>query len=203
MRRSATKEDSVEPLGLRRTGDPAPHAFSLVELLYALTLLGLLAAVAAPLVDVDRFRLNAAVTSIATELMAAQRTAVLRGHNVVVALDSSGNRIRVHSDVNNDRAIQMGEPWKWVELPEGVRFGLAGDPPPGGGAPPVTFQQRQGIYPAITFHRNGSASEEGFLYLRGWGRGARPAYDRAVEVVRSTAKVTCWSRQSGSWTETC
>jgi len=177
--------------------------FTLVELLYVLVIVGILAGVAAPMLDVDRFRLNSAVIEVATELMAAQRGAILRGHNMVVAMDQSGNRLRVHTDENNDGMIQSTERWKVVELPEGVTFGLVEAPKLSQFQPPFTFKKKQGTYPAITFHRNGSASESGLFYLTGVGGGARANNSRAVEVVRSTAKVKCWSYQTGTWLETC
>ncbi len=177
--------------------------FSLVELMYVMVIVGILAGVAIPLLDVSRFRMNSAVTTAATELMAAQRAAILRGHNMVVALDQSGNRLRIHTDANNDGIIQSDESWKVAELPEGVTFGLSGAPKLSEGAPPFTFRRRQGTYPAITFHRNGSCSEMGILYLTATGGGAHARNDRALEVIRSTAKVKCWSYAAGSWQETC
>jgi len=177
--------------------------FTLVELLYVLVIVGILVGVAAPMLDVDRFRLNSAVIEMATELMAAQRSAILRGHNVVVAIDQSGNRLRVHTDENNDGMIQSTERWKVVELPDGVAFGLEGAPKLLGVRPPFNFKKKQGTYPSITFHRNGSASESGLFYLTGTGGGARANNSRAVEVIRSSAKVRCWSYDSGSWLETC
>jgi Tfp pilus assembly protein FimT len=174
-----------------------------VELLYVLIIVGIVAGVAAPLLDVARFRMNSVVIEVATELMAAQRAAILRGHNMVVVMDQSGNRLRVHADANNDGMIQSSEMWKVVDLPEGVTFGLEGAPKLSQFNPPFTFKKKQGTYPAVTFHRNGSASEQGIIYLVAEGGGKRAENSRAVEVIRSTAKVKCWSYTTGTWMETC
>lgn len=180
-----------------------PRGFTLVELLYVLVILGIVAGIAAPMIDVDRFRLNSAVIEVATELMAAQRSAVLRGHDIIVALDQEENRLRIHQDANNDRTIQDAESWKVFPLPEGVVFGNSGAPKLSQKNPPITFRKKQGELPAITFHRNGSSSEAGVLYITGVGGGATARNTRAVEIIRSTAKVKCWSYQANSWLETC
>ena len=39
--------------------------------------------------------------------------------------------------------------------------------------------------------------------LNAVGGGSQAVNQRAVEVIRSTAKVKCWSYSTGSWMETC
>jgi prepilin-type N-terminal cleavage/methylation domain-containing protein len=192
---------SVEPKPI--TGSRSGDGFTLVELLYVLTLVGVLLGIAGPLLNVDRFRVNSAVIEVATELMAAQRSAILRGHDIVVAVNPVENRLRVHVDANNDGLIQSTESWKVLDLQEGVILGLSEAPEMSIEKAPVTFKKKQGVLPAITFHRNGSASERGFLYLTGRGGGGQGKNDRAIEVIRSTAKIKCWSFQTGTWMETC
>ncbi len=182
----------------------ARAGFTLVEVLYVAVILGIMAGIAFPMLNVDRFRVNTAVVEIATELMAAQRAAILRGHDVIVAINQPQGRLRVHVDADNDGRITSGENWKVVDLQEGVTFGLGGATKLSDANPPITFTQKQGTLPAITFHRNGSASEMGFIYITGAGGGGTGGENsRAVEVIRSTARVKCWSYQTGSWMETC
>ena len=177
--------------------------FTLVELTYSMMIVAVLTAVAAPRIDLDRIRVDSAATQVATSLMAAHQSAILKGHDVVVALNVAANRIRIHTDANNDGRIQSDEPFRVVELPDGIVFGSSGAPALGEGAPPITFLDRQGTLPCLTFHRNGSASEKGYLYLTGSGGGGQERNSRAIEVVRATAKVKCWSRHSGTWQEGC
>ncbi len=179
------------------------EGFTLVELLYVMIIMAVLAGIAAPLLDVPRFRLNSAVVETATELMAAQRSAVLRGHDVVVAVDEAARRLRIHLDANNDGEIQDTEQWGVMELGDGVTFSLSEAPKLWGAESAVTFTQTQGTLKAVTFHRNGSASQRGILYLNAMGGGASADHQRAVEVIRSTAKIKCWSYSTGSWMETC
>jgi hypothetical protein len=42
----------------------------------------------------------------------------------------------------------------------------------------------------------------GIIYLT-FNKAALPKSNRAVEVIRSTAKVKCWSYGSENWEETC
>lgn len=193
--------------GRERTGRArwlgARSGFTLVELIYVMIIVSVLAGVAVPLLDVSRFRLNSAVVEAATELMAAQRSAVLRGHDVIVAVDQSGYRLRIHLDANNDRLIQPTESWKVMQLGDGVTFARSGAPKLSTSTAAVTFTQKQGEYPAVTFHRNGGASERGIIYLNARGGGAQGGNQRAVEVIRSTAKIKCWSYSTGTWMETC
>jgi prepilin-type N-terminal cleavage/methylation domain-containing protein len=179
------------------------RGFTLVELIYVMIIVGILAGMAAPLVDLSRLRMDSAATGVASSLAAAQRTAVFRGHDIVVAMELDANRLRIHTDANNDGRIQTTEVWKVVELPEGVAFGLTGAEALSSGAPPVTFLGKQGTLSRLTFHRNGSASEMGYIYLTGEGGGAQDRNSRAIEVVRATARIKCWSHNTGSWQENC
>ncbi len=179
-----------------------PRGFTLVELLSVVVLISILAGFAAPMIDVARFRVNSAVVEVASELMAAQRYAVLRGHDVVVAVDQSAGWLRIHLDANNDGLIQSDESTKVAQLGEGVVFGRAEGPTLTTSTQTVTFTQLQGTLKAITFHRNGSASEAGVIYLTAT-RAENTKSNRAIELIRSTAKVKCWSYSTETWQETC
>ena len=179
-----------------------PNGFTLVEVIYVVILLGILAGFAAPFIDVSKFRMNSAVVEVATELMAAQRYAVLRGHDVVVAFDEENKWMRIHLDANNDGKVQEGENTRAAQLGDGVSFGRASGPTLTPATQNVTFIQTQEQFPSLTFHRNGSASEAGIIYLT-FNKASLTKSNRAVQVIRSTAKVKCWSYGTENWQETC
>jgi len=192
------RDEAEEPRG-RWVGT---KGFTLVEMIYVVILLGILAGLAAPMLDVSRSRMNSAVIEVATELMSAQRYAVLRGHDVVIAFDEDNRWMRVHLDANNDGLVQDGENTRAAQLGDGVRFGRASGATLTPATQNITFIQQQESMPSLTFHRNGSASEAGIIYLT-FGQATLTKSNRGVEVIRSTAKVKCWSYGTETWQETC
>jgi prepilin-type N-terminal cleavage/methylation domain-containing protein len=179
--------------------------FTLVELVVVMVLVGIMAGIVIPVLRPEKFRMDGAVVTVATTLMAQQRTAVLRQHDVVLAVDSVERRIRVHNDADNDMEIDTGEQWSVVELGEGVVIGRGGAPARPMSSLDISMTQRQGGLPALTFHRNGSASQEAIIYLTSDRAGpstfAREA--RAIEIERATGRVTCYSYATGTWVKTC
>ncbi len=171
--------------------------FSLIEALIIMTVIGIVVGIAMPHVDIKRFRMNEAVREVSSTLARAQYRAVLHQHDVIVWFDVTPRRLRVHEDRNNDGVVQANEPVTAVELPEGVVFGRGPAPARPMGLGPVTFRQRFGT-PYVTFHRNGSASEAGGLYLTATGTPvARDA--RAVEVERSTGRASWFFHDGNAW----
>lgn len=186
--------------------DPRPVApppggragFSLIELLSVVVLLGILVGIAAPRIDFRLHRVAAAMEVTGTSLLKAQRLAVQGGHNVVLAVDVDGARLRLHLDRDNDRRIDAGEPVVYEPLGEGVRVGRGSAPAMLPGAGPVSFTWEQDGWPALVFQRNGSASEEGGFYLT-TARAAESAEHasdaRAVRIERATGRPS-WFRYS-------
>jgi hypothetical protein len=109
----------------------------------------------------------------------------------------------VHEDRNDDNVIDLGERVGFTSLPEGVAFGrgAAAARPMGEGA--VSFTRTQGALPVLVFHRDGSASENGIIYLStisGLSTG-RSADTRALEIARATGRVSWYSFGTGQWKE--
>lgn len=172
--------------------------YSLIEVLTVLVLIGILVAIAGPRIDLKRYELDAAVETAGSTILRAQRAAVHGQHNVVVAVDVAGARLRVHEDADNDLAMDPGERVRFEPLGEGVRVGRGGAPSRFAVDQAVTFAYQQAGWPAVVFRRNGSASEEGGFYLtspQALASGERAQDTRAVEIERSTGRAT-WYRYS-------
>ena len=138
----------------------APEAgFTLIEILAVLALIGILVTLAGPRVDLAHYRLTGAMSDVGSRLFVAQRTALQTQHDVVVAIDADESRMRVHQDLNRNHRVDEGEPAVWEEIPEGIRFGRGAAGAMAGYTDDVSFDARQDGYPAVTFYRNGSASE--------------------------------------------
>jgi prepilin-type N-terminal cleavage/methylation domain-containing protein len=187
--------------------DPRKRAgFSLVELVLVLLLVGVMAGIVIPVLRPEGFQMNSAVMEVATTLMAQQRNAALRQHDVVLAFDTAHRRIRVHEDRDNDGEMEDGERYWMVELDEGIAFGRGSSPARPLSSDALSLAQSQDGLPSLTFHRNGSASEEAIVYLtseRSLVAGAFEEDGRAVEIERATGRVVCLSYAPGFWQERC
>lgn len=172
--------------------------FSLAEVLVVITIFGVLTAIAVPRINFTPVRAHSAGTQSTSVLMGAQRAAVSRQHNVVVAVDATQGRLRVHYDRNNNGTVDNGEIARWEWLPEGVVFGRSTAPAGRIGAGPVSFRYRQNGYPAVNYLRNGSASEEGGFYLTSAGAKSGESA-RQVVVERATGRAILYLYSGGAW----
>lgn len=172
------------------------------EMLAALVVIGILTAVVAPQIQVTRFKMDGAARGSMTALLAAQRSAVKHQHDVVVAFDTLYREIRIHQDANNNGAVDTGERIRRVTMDDGVQFGRGAAPARTAFAGTVSFTETQGGYPALRFHRNGSASQEGTFYLTSVrsAQGSGHAEDtRAVQIDRATGRASWFYYDPPEW----
>jgi len=177
--------------------------FSLIEITVVVVLMGALFAIAIPRIDFAKPGINAAVQQASLTLLSANRMAIQRQHNVVVAFDTAQSIIRIHADANNDGVMDAGELVRQVKLEDGVRFGLGGASARSIGPTAVTFTRTQGGLPAVTFSRGGTASEFGGFYLSSVGtppNGNRPTDTRAFEVERAIGRFERFFYANSLWT---
>jgi prepilin-type N-terminal cleavage/methylation domain-containing protein len=173
---------------------------TLVELLIVIAIIGIVAGIAIPKIDLTRFRVDSAMQSAGMIMLGAQRLAATRQFDVIVGFDQASNTIRVHQDANDNGLIDQGEAVTRRDLGDLVVFGRAGAPAYTIGAAAVTFTQVRDGLPAVTFHRNGSASEYGGFYLtsRRAVLAGLAKDSRLVEIERSTGR-TSWYRYNNGW----
>lgn len=186
---------------------PRPsRGFTLVEMLTVMALLVIIMGIALPNIDVARFRLDGEVQSLALMVNSSQRLAVLRQYDIVLAFDEDERMIRLHHDTDNDGDLDSGEELRFIRLEEEVVFGRGGASALSGGGSTVTFTEVQGGLPALTFRRNGSASETGVIYLTSLRASRTSGYShhsRAIEIERATGQVTCMSNKTLTWEIGC
>lgn len=199
--RLSCSPDSTGAVRGTRAGSGRPAGFTLIELLIVLVIISIVVGFAAPRIDFVRFEIQGAVQRVSSTLMVAQRTAIKRQHNVIVAFDVASGLVRIHEDANNNRQIDEGEVVRYVDLGDHVVFGRTAAPAHTIlGEDFVTFVRTQGDLPAVVFGRGGNASEHGGLYLtsrRGLATGNRPDDDYAIEVERATGRIG-WFRYDGA-----
>lgn len=173
--------------------------FTLIEVLMVVIIIGIMVAFAAPQINFTRYRVDGAMRSLGTTLLAAQRMAVTRQHDVVVMFDTAGKVVRVLDDANNDGTRQPDEHVSAYPIGDNITFGRAGAPARGIGAAAVTYTQTCDAYPSVTFHRDGSASEYGGIYLTSTRQDAHSEDTREVETDRATGRASWFSYNGSVW----
>ena len=190
-----------------RTTSPHHKAgFTLVEITVVVFLVLVLTGIAAPRVDVTRFRIDSAIQSAVSVLMSSRGEAILRQHDVLVLFNADSLKLRVISDTNNNGAIDIGEAERQVVLEDAVTFGLGSADELFSYSDAISLGKKIDGTPALVFKRNGSASEEVVIYLtsmRGAGGTSFPGDTRALFIERATGRVVCYSFRTLAWIESC
>lgn len=185
--------------------NPDVQGFTSLEVLLVVAIIGILAVIALPRIDLYRIQANSAVQMLSTTMVAAQREAITKQHDMILTFDAANRRMRLIWDANSDGVMNGGERARMIPLDTRVTFGLGGAPARAFGNAAIDFTKVVNGLPALIFHRNGSASGVGGFYITStraaldgtakWNRDSR-----AVEIVRATGR-TEWFRYNGTaWT---
>lgn len=180
-----------------RPTTPPQHpraGMTLVEILIVVVIIGILALIAFPKLDSQRFRLDGDVRSVNMTLAYAQRLAVSLQHNVLVTVDRSSRQLRAHEDKNNDGAFTADERVRVLQLEQGVNFER-------NGAPDVPSPVPQTELVAFQFMRDGSTSMGGMIFMSTDKAVALGdlTHSRAVEIIRATGRPTWYRYRGGVW----
>ena len=198
--------ERVERLPGRICADRPRAGFSLSELLMIMLVMGILMTIAAPRLNLWRSRMDSGVLLVQTAVAVSRGQAIVQQHDLVITFDVPGRRLYVLHDADNDGTKDTEEQRVTVQLADDVTFGRGGAEALNGVSEVISFTKRSEDLPALKFHRNGAASEEGIVYLtslRGAGTGGSPENTRALVIERSTGRVHCYSYQTLAWTEGC
>lgn len=186
---------------MRQAVRPRQCGFTLPELLVVVTIIGIVVAFAVPRFPIAAIRADAAVRVVRGELQAAQRGAITRQSNIVVAVDTAGHRLRILEDINNDEVASAGERVRMRPLEESVRFRAPGMGRINGATLAAAFvgtnlRTLDGL-PSVVFRRDGSASSDIEIYLSSTPNEVNSW--RGVIVSPSTGRADAWRRTADDW----
>ena len=177
-----------------RTGrDRTRRAYTALELIIVLAILGILAVMSIPKANVAQFRVDSGARLVRSVLQRAQRLAITRQFDVIVSFDVWKNRVRLVEDVNNNSRVDAGERVVWRSLEDSVHFAIPPRGINGSATAPVVGSSLKTIdgMPSIIFRRDGAASTDLEAYLT--SKRALGSDYRGVQVVQSTGR-TDWFR---------
>ena len=164
---------------------------TLVEMLIAIVMIGILSAIAMSRLDWKRYQADAAGRGAMAELSTTQRLALSLQANMRITFPDS-TKMKIHEDANNDGVAGAGERVRYVTLDNNFSFGKAT-------APDVPSPEDPTSVSSITFHRDGSADRSSTVYIHGPGADPSCKHCRAVAISRATGRVVWYSYASGSW----
>lgn len=190
-------------MGVKPKVSTTRAGFSLPELLLVVIIIGLTLAMVGPRIDVANFQVSSAVQALSTTSAAAQREAITKQHDMILIFDAATRQLRLVWDADSDGIVDAGERIRVITLDDRVVFGRGTAPARAFGAAAINFVDQIGGLPALTFHRNGSASGIGGFYLttRAGAAGvANKSHDtRAAEIVRATGRTEWWRYSGSAW----
>jgi prepilin-type N-terminal cleavage/methylation domain-containing protein len=176
--------------------------FSIIELVIVLIMVSLIAGMAVPRLNYEKFRADAAMRTVRTIMQGAQRSAIMRQTNVVVGFDEPGKQIQILEDTDNDCVLDSGERLSKRPLEEGTQF----KPPPlpfGASAPNgvngTALCTMNGL-PAIQFLRDGATSTDLEVYVTS-SRGSKTDF-RLILVTQASGRSDAYRFDGSAWVRT-
>ncbi|HXQ29395.1 MAG TPA: prepilin-type N-terminal cleavage/methylation domain-containing protein [Gemmatimonadales bacterium] len=172
---------------------------TLVEMMVVLVIAGLVLAIAAPTIDWEHYQIESSMEGVGLTLLAVERQAITQQHDVIVMCDQARNELWIHDDANNNGVVDAGERLRAMPLGEHIVFGRGSAPAMASiGSGPIGFTVTEEGYPAMVFHRDGSASESQGFYLTSTRATTSSVYTqdaRAIYVDVATGRAS-WYRYS-------
>jgi len=184
--------------GHRRRRDR--RGFSILELTVVLIMVSIIAAMAIPRLNYERYRSDAAMRTVKTVLLSAERNAIMRQTNIVIGFDDANRMMEILEDANNNCTLDSGERLTKRPLEEGAKFAVPSAPYPT--TTPSTFVSGPNLctmhsLPAIQFLRDGAASTDADIYVTS-SRGSVTDF-RLIRVTQASGRTESFSYSGTAW----
>lgn len=179
----------------------ARRAYTLIEILAVVALIGIVLGFAVTRVGFWGLRMDANVRLLQNVIIGAQQTAITKNVNVQVMFDANNHRARILQDYNNNGTMDASDTVRYRPLADGAEFQ---SPPETIDGVPAAYMTGTGVVEtgnplqrAITIGPNGALSGDAVIYV---GSPRRLATDfRAMTIIGATARTGFWSRGGGVW----
>jgi prepilin-type N-terminal cleavage/methylation domain-containing protein len=180
------------------------RGLTVIEMVMVIAVIGIMAAVAVPKFNINRYRADGAGRLGLILLQEAQRNAITRQSNVIVSFDSAYNRLRVVQDYNNNDTINTGELIQYRKMADGARFAkpnwsgaVGADGATPSGAVTGTGLMTISGFPTVIFRRDGSASGNVRVFIT-TNVGFKTEF-RELIVTQSTGRTDLYKFNGSSW----
>jgi type II secretory pathway pseudopilin PulG len=181
----------------------ARRGWTVIEMSIALAVIMILAAIALPNIDFQRYRMDANARDVQNQFISQQVQAIQLNMPMIVTLNYTFGYLTVTQDKNRNGTADVGERTYNRALVEGTKFvippvSIDGATPYYATGPGLTYLNLTYLYPTVTFYPNGSTSGDVVIYI---GSSAGRLTDmRALKITGATSKVTFYRMQSdGKW----
>jgi prepilin-type N-terminal cleavage/methylation domain-containing protein len=182
------------------------RGLTVIEMVMVIAIIGIMAAVAVPKFNINRYRADGAGRLGLILLQEAQRNAITRQSNVIVSFDSAYNRLRVVQDYNNNDTINTGELVQYRKMADGARFAqpnwtgaVGADGTSSTGAITGTGLTTISGFPTVIFRRDGSASGNVRIFIT-TNVGFKTEF-REIIVTQSTGRTDLYKFNGSTWVQ--
>jgi prepilin-type N-terminal cleavage/methylation domain-containing protein len=177
------------------------RGFTIIELAVVLIMVGIIAGMAMPRLNYERYRAEAAARVTRAVLQTSQRQAIMRQTNMLIVFWIAGRRMFIIEDANNNYQFDAGERLRVRPLEEGAQFAMPTQPVPGSPAPPspVSGPGLKTVWglPAIAFLRDGASSSDANIYV--CSAKCIPENQRALILTQASGRTESWRFAGTSW----